>query len=156
LLSLTRRWVVPERAHVRSCNLRCQQEKCIFLKTIIAGSRTIDKQAMFNEALERSGFVEKISMVISGGAYGVDQMGERWASINRIPVKKFLPDWERYGKAAGCMRNIEMARAADALIAVWDGESTGTKHMIRVAKEKGLSVYVMNVADPFVQAEFAL
>jgi hypothetical protein len=42
------------------------------------------------------------------------------------------------------------------LIAVWDGESTGTKHMIRVAKEKGLSVYVMNVADPFVQAEFAL
>lgn len=107
--------------------------------------------AHLNEALHNCGFENEITEIVSGGAYGVDRMGERYAEINGLRVRRFLPDWERYGKAAGAMRNMEMARYADALIAVWDGESTGTKHMIRMARDKGLKMYVHNIGNPFTQ-----
>lgn len=121
------------------------------MKTIVAGSRTIDDLAVVSAAITRSGWEKDMSCIFSGCARGVDQFGEEWAAKHGLPVKKFPADWERYGKAAGAMRNIEMAREADALIAVWDGESKGTKHMIRVAREKGLKVYVHDVGNPFNQ-----
>ena len=52
-------------------------------------------------------------------------------------------DWERHGKAAGPIRNAEMADVSDALIAFWDGQSCGTKSMIELAKRKGLQVAVV-------------
>ena len=51
---------------------------------------------------------------------------------------EFPADWDKHGKSAGYKRNLEMAENADALIAFWDGESRGTKHMIDIAKEKNL------------------
>ena len=45
-------------------------------------------------------------------------------------------DWDLDGKSAGFKRNVKMAEYADALVAFWDGESKGTKHMIETAKEK--------------------
>ena len=52
-------------------------------------------------------------------------------------------DWDKHGKAAGPIRNAEMAEVADALIAFWDGQSRGTANMISLAKSKGLSVAVV-------------
>ena len=51
-------------------------------------------------------------------------------------------DWETYGKSAGYRRNVDMAESADALVALWDGVSNGTKHMINIARQKGLRVHV--------------
>jgi hypothetical protein len=107
-------------------------------------------------AIAKSGWLNDITEVVSGCATGADTCGEIWAGMAGKQIKKFPADWERYGKAAGAMRNLEMARYADALIAVWDGESKGTSHMIRVAKDKGLKVYVHNISDPFVQADLGL
>ena len=59
------------------------------------------------------------------------------------PIKRFPADWENLGRGAGYVRNVQMAFYADALIAFWDGESRGTKHMIDIAKEKGLMVRVI-------------
>ena len=56
---------------------------------------------------------------------------------------EFPADWERHGKAAGYIRNREMAQNADALVAFWDGESRGTKSMIDLAKEYDLAVRVL-------------
>lgn len=112
--------------------------------------------AHLNEALNRCGFEDEITEVVSGHATGVDQMGERYAENNRLPLKKFLPDWERYGKAAGCMRNIEMAKYAEACICIWGGESTGTNHMIRMAKQFGLKLCVVDLGNPFEQSELGL
>jgi len=56
---------------------------------------------------------------------------------------KFPAEWNKFGKAAGPKRNKEMAIAADALIAFWDGKSRGTKNMIELAKQKGLKVKVI-------------
>ena len=52
-----------------------------------------------------------------------------------IKIKYFPADWNTYGKSAGFVRNIEMAENATALIAFWDGKSSGTKHMIETAKK---------------------
>jgi hypothetical protein len=112
------------------------------MKTIIAGSRSINEYALVERAIRESGF--SIKEVVSGGAAGADQLGEKWARKNGIPVKPFPADWERYGKTrAGFIRNSQMARYADALIAVWDGKSSGTADMIQKAKAAGLKVSVV-------------
>lgn len=110
------------------------------MKTIIAGSRDITDYSLVMEAIQESEF--EISEVVSGTAKGVDRLGELWATNHKIPVKHYPADWNKYGKSAGPIRNQEMANYADALIAVWDGKSRGTKNMIDQAKEKGLKVYV--------------
>lgn len=115
------------------------------MRTIIAGSRTIDTYTAVALAVHASGWAEEISEVVSGAARGVDALGERWASEHGVPVKRFPADWGAYKKAAGPMRNEQMAAYADALIAVWDGESRGTEDMIARAEARGLKVYVHRV-----------
>ena len=110
------------------------------MKTIIAGSRGIHDYSLVVDAIEKSGF--SITEVVSGGALGPDTLGELWGHRNDIPVKRFPAQWSQYGKAAGLLRNREMAEYADAAIVVWDGESRGSRNMIAEARKRGLKVYV--------------
>jgi hypothetical protein len=113
------------------------------MRTIIAGSRDINRAEVVFRAIERACFY--ITEVVSGHSGGVDLSGEDWARRNGVPVKLFKADWGLYGRSAGPRRNLQMAKYADALIAVWDGESRGTQNMIKRAKEAGLRVYVHSV-----------
>lgn len=115
------------------------------MKTIVAGSRSIGSFEIVESAIKESYF--PISEIVSGTARGVDKLGEQWAKLNNIPIKCFPADWETYGKSAGYKRNVQMGEYADALIAVYDGESKGTKHMIDIAKRLGLRVYIYNVKE---------
>lgn len=72
-------------------------------------------------------------------------MGIKYSEAKRIPLKKFPAEWDKYYKAAGPIRNQKMAEYANALIAVWDGKSTGTKDMIERAKACGLKIFVYKV-----------
>lgn len=121
------------------------------MKVIIAGSRQLfqDNPPIYyvGEAMalaKQEGITP--TLVVSGGARGVDKAGEEWAGENNLPIKRFTPDWDGLGKGAGLVRNNEMADYADALVAVrYGGEtSRGTTHMINVAKVKGLLVLVMD------------
>jgi hypothetical protein len=112
------------------------------MKVIIAGSRDILNRDVVENAIIESGF--EITEVVSGGARGVDSIGEWWAREKKIPVKRFAPDWNKHGKAAGPIRNQQMAEYADALIAVWNG-SRGTKDMITQAAHRNLRVYIKRV-----------
>lgn len=109
------------------------------MKVIIAGSRSITDMQCVIFAIEKSGF--NITEVVSGTAKGVDTLGEKWALDNCIKVKKFPANWRKYGNHAGGRRNFQMAEYADALIAVWDGRSNGTKNMINHAENLGIKVY---------------
>ena len=115
------------------------------MKVIIAGSREITDFKVIQEAVEKSTF--KPTEIVSGGARGVDTLGEEWAYVHKVPIKKFLAQWNKYGRSAGFKRNVEMAEYADALIAVWDGKSKGTKHMIDQAKIKLLKVFIYVVEE---------
>jgi Ni,Fe-hydrogenase maturation factor len=112
-------------------------------KVIIAGGRDFSDYELLLEKCDYY-LTEKTNVeVVSGGAKGADILGERYAKERNLPLKIFLADWVTLGKRAGFVRNKEMAEYADALIAFWDKTSKGTKHMIDIAKEKGLSVKVV-------------
>ncbi len=118
------------------------------MKTIIAGSRTCTDSRFVETAILESGFA--ISEVVCGMAKGPDLFGWEWAKKRSIPVKFFKPQWRVdgvYKARAGKDRNIEMAEYAEALIAVWDGKSTGTNHMIVTAKKYGLKVFIMTITS---------
>lgn len=110
------------------------------MKTIIAGSREITDPSVVDRAIKESGFT--ITEVVSGACRGVDELGEQWAAERGVKVKRFPAGWSELGKAAGPIRNAAMAKYADALIAIWDGESRGTRHMITLAYSCGLKVFV--------------
>jgi hypothetical protein len=110
------------------------------LKTIIAGSRGVTNYNLVKSFLDTTDL--KITEVVSGGARGADKLGEQWAYEKGLPIMCFPAQWDTYGKAAGYIRNREMAQYADALIAFWDGKSKGTKNMIDEAKKQGLIIKV--------------
>jgi len=117
------------------------------MKTIIAGSRSVDNFHLVCKAVEESGFADEITEVVSGGAMGVDKLGERIAKKFGFHLKIFPADWKKYDKAAGMIRNKQMAEYADALIACVYNASPGTSNMIELAKDKGLKVFVYRVKD---------
>ncbi len=80
-------------------------------------------------------------------ARGADKLGYDWGKANNIPIAEFPADWNRYGKSAGYRRNVEMAKNADALLALWDGKSRGTRHMIEIAVCQGLKAKIFNPFD---------
>lgn len=82
-------------------------------------------------------------VIISGTARGADKLGEKYAEEMGYELEKYPADWDKYGKSAGCIRNKEMAENADAVICFWNGISVGTKHMVDIAKEKGLMLKVV-------------
>ena len=114
------------------------------MKVIIAGSRNVLSLDAVKRAVELSGL--QITEVVSGAARGVDSLGEQWAKLNQVPVKRFPAIWRdrdgTYNPRAGFQRNQEMAQYAQALIAVWDGESPGTKDMIKRAEKRGMQVFI--------------
>lgn len=120
------------------------------LRVIVAGTRTVDDESVVAEAIEASGF--QIAELVNGGQrswnpssrlpYGADYLAARWAQARCIPVTYFRADWNRLGRAAGPIRNGQMARYGQALVAIWDGKSAGTRNMIEQAREHGLPTYV--------------
>ena len=110
------------------------------MKTIVAGSRGIDDYPLLQRVIATAPW--RVTEVVSGGARGVDRLGERWAHEHGVAIKLFPAEWGRLGKKAGVLRNEQMARYAEALIAVWDGSSRGTRHMIQRATELELLVLV--------------
>jgi len=115
------------------------------MKVIIAGSRTITNYTLIAQAIKLSNF--QISEIVSGTARGVDRLGERYAKEHKIPIKQFPADWDKWGKQAGYIRNQAMARYADALIAIWDGSSKGTKHMVKEMRLSSKPIFLVVYDD---------
>lgn len=115
-------------------------------KVIIAGGREFSDYALLCESCDKF-LCQKHQthdiVVISGTARGADTLGERYAHERGYAVEKYPADWNRDGKAAGPIRNAQMAKVADTLIAFWDGQSKGTANMIDQAKTRGLSIKIV-------------
>lgn len=102
---------------------------------MITGSREVPKmtQKKIEDALEKLHDNHSFSLLLSGGATGVDQMGEMWAKQKNIAIKQELPNWKEYGKSAGVLRNQTLVNEADIVVAFWNGRSKGTKDAIQRA-----------------------
>lgn len=115
------------------------------MRVIIAGGRDFNDMEFLQKSFKKV-FLRRymVSSIISGGARGADKLGEAFAEKFQIPLVIIEAEWDKYGKSAGYRRNAEMAEVGDFLIAFWDGESRGTKHMIDIAKKKGIPLQVFN------------
>jgi len=111
------------------------------MKIAIIGSRGFNDYDKLKANLEF--YIDKATLLISGGAKGADSLGERWAKENEIPTQIFYPDWDKHGKSAGYIRNKDIVANADLIIAFWDGVSKGTKHSIDIALESNKKLLVI-------------
>lgn len=116
------------------------------MRIIIAGSREYNNYEEAAKLIDK--FIEDVNssnvVIVSGGAKGADKIGEEYAARNDLDCVVYKANWGKYGKQAGIIRNGEMAKNADCLLAFWDGESRGTYNMINTAKKRKLKVRVFN------------
>ncbi len=108
----------------------------------IIGSRTIT-------FLNLSQFLkpQDYAAILSGGATGVDSIAEQWAKKNKIEFVLYKPNYKMFGKRAPLVRDEEMAKAADIIIAFWNGQSRGTKYTIDYAKSIGRKVQIYLIEE---------
>lgn len=113
------------------------------MKVIVAGSRDFNDYGLLEARLNHYFANLQHITIVSGAARGADQLGERYAEAYGHDISSHPADWDQHGKSAGYIRNEEMAKEADALVAFWDGNSRGTKHMIDLAKKYNLKLRVV-------------
>lgn len=101
------------------------------MKTAIVGSRSFSDEYLMIITLSKY----SITHVISGGARGADSLAEAYADINNLPKTIILPDWDRFGRSAGFIRNKLIVNASEQVIAFWDGYSKGTADTIMYARK---------------------
>ncbi len=129
------------------------------MKIAVVGSRGFTDKVFINSILKYQFNHQRGDTLVSGGANGVDSIAEEvindWKNLHvktydgkeedfKIDTKIFLPNWNRYGKRAGFLRNELIIDEADKVIAFWDGKSKGTKHSIDLAIKAGkpVDIYV--------------
>jgi hypothetical protein len=110
------------------------------MKLAIVGSRSFDDYDLVKQKLKGLDVTE----IVSGGAKGADSLAEQYAKENNIPIKIFKPDWSRFGRSAGMVRNKDIVDYSEKVIAFWDGESKGTKNSIYLSKRQGKLLDVVN------------
>mgnify|MGYP003636541787 CR=1 FL=1 len=109
------------------------------MKLIIAGGRDYVLDSVGEGKLNRLRDELGVSKVVCGCARGADTEGEEWAVRNEIDVVFFPADWDKFGGSAGFIRNIEMAKVADAVVLFPGGK--GTAHMYKEASRLGLKIF---------------
>lgn len=88
------------------------------------------------------------AVIVSGGARGVDSAAESAARVRGMQTVIYKAEWARYGNSAGYKRNADIVKAADVVVAFWDGVSKGTKHTIDLAHQAEIPVLVIVNHEP--------
>lgn len=121
------------------------------MNIIIAGGRDFNDYELLKKEVDD--FIKTYKnphetiTIFSGGAKGADNLGEKYAKNNNYRLYLFPADWANNGKSAGMLRNIEMAKLADAAIIFWDKKSKGTAHMIAQASNYKLKLKIVYYND---------
>jgi hypothetical protein len=101
----------------------------------IVGSRDFTNLELVKSFVAR---LKPTTVVVSGGARGVDTVAELAAEQAGLARDTIPADWDLHGKSAGFKRNVQLVNSVDGLVAFWDGHSRGTKHAISLAYQRGI------------------
>jgi hypothetical protein len=124
------------------------------ISVIVAGSRDFNDYQLLKNVLDHylSNYDRSNVTIISGTARGADRLGEQYARQRGMELSRFPANWKKYGKSAGFERNMRMSMFADVLVAFWDGQSRGTKHMIDTMQKAGKQAKVIHFCSQPVQS----
>ena len=100
------------------------------MKIAVVGSRSVTVSDIGK-------YISNAEEIVSGGAVGVDCCAAKYAKEHGIRLTEFVPQYERYGRAAPIVRNKEIVDYSDKIIAFWDGNSKGTLSVIKYAQKVG-------------------
>ncbi len=114
------------------------------MRILVCGDRNFNDYEIMQEVMFQNFYPGDI--LIHGDARGADRLAERTAQPY-VVVERYPADWEKYGKAAGSIRNKQMLDEGkpDLVIAFLAPNSKGTRNMIEQATKAGVEVKVINI-----------
>jgi hypothetical protein len=108
------------------------------MRVLVCGGRDYEDRAALFAVMD--GLREEISAVITGGAGGADRLAHIWACRNDAKPEKYMAEWDRYGRAAGPIRNQRMIDEGKPDLVVAFPGGRGTSDMVRRATAAGIPV----------------
>lgn len=110
------------------------------MRILVTGSRDWDDVELIREKLFIHGW-HGDTLIVGDCPTGADAIArEIWG--NRGPIEVHQADWERLGKRAGPLRNIEMVNSgADRCLAFIKANSKGATMTANIAEMVGISTY---------------
>jgi hypothetical protein len=122
-------------------------------RVVVTGPRDEKDRDFVWAALDAFHASEKgpIAELGQGEATGVDTFAKKWSEARGIPTKDYEADWDRYGKAAGAIRNEAMLDDFQPdFVIVFPRGGPGTTNCARQAREKGFErEFIEEDLDPF-------
>lgn len=112
---------------------------------LIAGSRAFNNYYIMFRYLQM--YLPKGVVICNGGSNGADQMARVYAECNGHVYEPYVVDWQRCGKNADHIRNIEMVKLVDHAILFWDGKSPGTTDVIECLKKRNINPVIIDITD---------
>jgi hypothetical protein len=110
------------------------------MRVLVTGGRSFDDAEMLDQALDALHRERPITCIIHGMAQGADTLADKWADWHSIEVFAIRPDWKRYGKSAGPIRNGELLKQGKPdLVAAFPG-GRGTRDMMQQADRAGVPI----------------
>ena len=119
-------------------------------RIVVAGCRNYynyEEANVFIEYCIKKNCPNDTVILLSGGCRGADALGERYAKENGLSVEYYPAEWEKYGKAAGPIRNQIMVDNCDYVVCFWDNKSKGTKSLINYTKKTGKPLFVKIIGE---------
>lgn len=113
-------------------------------KVAIVGSREFKRLDLVVDFVNS---LEPDTVVVSGGARGVDRTAEEAAEKRGLTTLIFPAEWDKYGIQAGFLRNRLLVKACDYVCAFYNGTSRGTWDTIQKARKAGKKVIVFSDVD---------
>ena len=110
---------------------------------LVSGKRDFTDYIVFRCILDKSlASINDNIIIVEGGARGTDALAKQYAIEHHYEFIEFPADWDKYGRAAGIIRNDEMVnfikdKTCKAFF-FWDGQSRGTGDCLRRAKRAGI------------------
>ena len=120
------------------------------MNVIVAGGRDFSDWKMLYQVMDAQRSLARLDkekiVVLSSTERGAAKLGESWAKKRKLKIKKYLADWDKYGKSAGYRRNAEMVKDADYSIVFWDGKAKYIGRLIDLLEDRevGLTMIMYN------------
>jgi hypothetical protein len=134
----------------------------LVLRVLVTGGRNFNDYLSVVQVLDNLNRIHPITAIAHGGASGADSLANDWALFRKKKwaIYTYLPDWQKHGKAAGVIRNVEMLQKFKPWIVVAFPGGKGTKHMVKIARKANIRVDVVpdrqlaKDLENFIQSRF--